>query len=248
MNTVAKIYDFIDSIAPFNTALPFDNCGILVGDKENQVSSCVIALDMTVSVLNFAKQNNASLIITHHPVIFDPIKSVIADDIVYQLIQSNIAVICAHTNLDLAADGVNDTLANRLLLTDIVSFENEYNIGRVGKLPRAMSCNELACLIKEKLFAKVVTFTDCDREIKTVAVLGGEGSDFLYASKKYDAYITGEVKHHIYSYAQNAGIQIFVAGHYETEAVVLTPLKAMLENEFRDIKFLVYDSSDIKSV
>ncbi len=248
MKTVKEIYDVINSVAPFDTALSFDNCGLLVGDKENNVSSCVIALDMTTSVLEFAKQNNASLIITHHPVIFDPLKSVTSDDIVYQLIQNNIAVICAHTNLDLAVSGVNDALAHRLELTDITDFENEDNIGRVGKLPRPMSCDEFARFVKKKLSAKAINYTDCNKQIKTIAVLGGEGSDFLYASQKYDAFITGEVKHHIYPYAQNAGIQIFVAGHYETEAVVLNSLKTMLDNEFSDVNFLVYESSDVKSV
>lgn len=246
--TVKDIYDFIDSFADFNTALSFDNCGLLVGNEKDKVENCVIALDMTKSVLEFAKENDAKLIITHHPVIFDPLKSVLQGDIVYQLIQSGISVISAHTNLDLAQNGVNDALANRLGLLDIKTFENEFNIGRVGSLPKKMSADEFATFAKDKLNADIVKYTDCQKEIKSVAVSSGAGSDFLYDSTKYDAYITGEVQHHIYSYAQNAGIQIFVAGHYETEAVVLNPLKEMLENNFSNITFLVYDKSNIKCV
>lgn len=248
MATIKQIYDFIDRIAPFDRAFSFDNCGLLVGNQKSEVAVCIVALDMTASVLEFAKRQKADLIITHHPVIFNPMRSVRGDDLVYQLIQNNIAVISAHTNLDISEGGVNDCLAKRLCLTDIIPFENEDNIGRVGALPHAMSCREFAAYVKEKISAKAVHFTDCNRQISTVAVLGGEGSDFVIQSQSYDAYLTGEVKYHIYSQAQNAGIQLFVAGHYETEAVVLEPLKAIFSADFTEVGFHVYDNSDVQSV
>ena len=248
MSEVKDIYNYIDSFAPFDTAFSYDNCGVLVGDNETEVFSCVIALDMTQDVITFAKIHKSNLIITHHPVIFEAMKSITSGDLVYQLIQNNISVISAHTNLDLAVGGVNDALASRLGLSEIKVFENEDNIGRVGVLEQELSCIEFAKLIKQKIGARVVDYTDCGKKIKSVAVIGGEGSNFYIQSRKYDAYVTGEVKHHTYSYAKNMGVQLFVAGHYETEVVVLEPLKMMLEQKFSDITFLVYDNFDTKSV
>lgn len=248
MTNVKAIYDYIDGFAPFALALSFDNCGMLVGDENREVSTCVIALDMTADLIEFAKQKKADLIITHHPIIFEPLKSVTADDMVYRLIQSGISVICAHTNLDLAVGGVNDSLSDRLELKDVANFANCENIGRVGLLPREMSAPEFASYIKEKLNTPTVSYTDCKKPIKSVALVGGEGSDFFMDSKKYDAYLTGEVKYHIYSYAKNAGIQLFTAGHYHTEAVVLTPLKERLQNEFATLDFIVYDNCETQYV
>lgn len=247
---IENIYRFLDKLAPFETALSFDNCGLLIGDMQGEVTSCVLALDMTKAVLEYAKEVGAKLIITHHPVIFDPLKKVWSDNIVFDIIGAKISIISAHTNLDLSEWGVNSALADRLLLTDIAPFENEDNIGKVGKLPHKMNACELADFIKERLNSPCVSYVDLknDRLLETIACIGGEGSDYLYAAQKYDAFITGEVKHHVFSYAQNAGIQLFTAGHYETEAVVLEPLKAILQAEFETVSFAVYAKSDVVSL
>ena len=111
---VNDVFSFLDELAPFSYAMDFDNSGLLVGDPAQPVKKILVALDCTASVVQLAKESGAQLIVTHHPVIFSPIQSVTAESIVYQLVSSGISVICAHTNLDLARDGVNDQLAQRL--------------------------------------------------------------------------------------------------------------------------------------
>lgn len=95
MSTVTHIYDAIDRLAPFWLTMDFDNTGILVGDRNREVSCALLALDCTPSVIEQAKQLGAQLIVTHHPVIFHPLKRVNEDAVVYQLIRSDIAVISA---------------------------------------------------------------------------------------------------------------------------------------------------------
>lgn len=118
MSTVLQIYEAIDRLAPFSLSMDFDNTGILVGDRQKKVGRALLALDCTKEVLRQAKELGAQLIITHHPIIFHPIKRVNEDSLVYHLLRSDIAVISAHTNLDIAQGGVNDLLAKRIGLSD----------------------------------------------------------------------------------------------------------------------------------
>lgn len=131
MTNVGDIYNFIDSFAPFESAMSFDNVGLLVGDKKQNISTVILALDITEDVINEAKDKNAELIISHHPVIFNPIKNLSSGSIPYLLAKNNISAICAHTNLDMANGGVNTCLADCLGLTKLkplnVYSERNYN-------------------------------------------------------------------------------------------------------------------------
>lgn len=161
MSTVFDLYSAIDQFAPFSLSMDFDNTGILVGDRHQLVSKVLLALDCTMDVVNYAKEIGAQLIITHHPVIFHPIKRVNEDSVVYHLIHSQIAVISAHTNLDIAEGGVNDVLAQAIGLQNISGLElldpaAQSYLGRVGTLSNPISASEFAALVKESLHARSV--------------------------------------------------------------------------------------------
>ena len=115
MATVMDVYRFLDEKAPFSTQLSFDNAGFLVGRGDRQVSAILVALDITEAVAEEAVQIGAELIVSHHPVIFSPARHVTDQDPagrrLLALLEHNVAAICAHTNLDIAAGGVNDALA-----------------------------------------------------------------------------------------------------------------------------------------
>ena len=98
MATVKDIYNFIDSIAPFNTQEEWDNSGLLVGNENAEVTKILFALDATSDVVDQAIKFGANLIITHHPVIFKAVSDVLSDSLIYKLINNNISIICAHTN------------------------------------------------------------------------------------------------------------------------------------------------------
>ena len=158
MSTVFDLYSAIDQFAPFSLSMDFDNTGILVGDRHQPVSKVLLALDCTMDVVNYAKEIGAQLIITHHPVIFHPIKRVNEDSVVYHLIRSQIAVISAHTNLDIAEGGVNDVLAQAIGLQNISGLElldpaAQSYLGRIGTLSNSISASEFAALVKESLHA-----------------------------------------------------------------------------------------------
>ncbi|MBR4972916.1 MAG: Nif3-like dinuclear metal center hexameric protein, partial [Clostridia bacterium] len=108
--TVKQIFEFLDSKFPISTACDFDNVGILVGDSNAKVNKALLSLDCTLDTVKKAVDSECQLIITHHPVIFSPLKSVLNGSIVYELIRNNIAVISMHTNLDVGLGGVNTCL------------------------------------------------------------------------------------------------------------------------------------------
>ena len=125
MVTVKDFYGFIDSFAPFCTQAEFDNSGYMVGDRESEVGKVLVSLDLTLGVLKEAEQKGVDLIITHHPVIFNPLENVMSDSLVYRTVKSGISVISAHTNLDIAEDGVNAALIKTLGINEYFLSDND---------------------------------------------------------------------------------------------------------------------------
>lgn len=120
---VKDIYQYLDEFAPFNTAYEYDNVGLLVGDMQQKISGIMLALDLTEAVIDQAIAKQANLIITHHPLIFKPLKTITTQNfsgqLLSKLIKNDIAYIAAHTNLDMAIGGVNDVLAQIVGLSKV---------------------------------------------------------------------------------------------------------------------------------
>ncbi len=237
MATVREIYNFIDSIAPFNTAEEWDNAGLLVGDENKTINKIMFALDCTEDVINQAISCGADLIVTHHPIIFKPLSELTADSLVYKLVKNDLSIICAHTNYDKAIEGVNDILCDTVELENIVKIEN--TCLNVGELTTEMSSNEFAQYIKSKLNG-VVRYNSIEKTIKKIAVCSGSGSDYLQLAKELncDALLTGDGSHHSFLDADEMGILLVCAGHFETENIAIKPLADRIKNYF-DIECVI---------
>ena len=229
--TVNDIYNLIDKIAPFDTQLGFDNAGLLIGDGNKKVTKIGVCLDITNDAIAYAAENGIDLIVAHHPVIFDAIKSLEADTPVCNLIKHDISAICAHTNLDAAKNGVNQALAERLGLSEIIPiYDEEFKgfppIARMGRLCRKMNSKELCGYISEKLGTQGVRVNDTGKEHEYIIVFGGAGNDFIKQAKELgaDALITSEIKQHQWLIANEIDMTVFDAGHYHTENVIVKPL------------------------
>lgn len=239
MTTVRDILNFTETFAPINTAADFDNCGVLVGSREQKVTKALLALDITKDVVKEAKDMGAELIISHHPVIFNPIKSLDADSVPYLLAKYGITALCLHTNLDIAENcGVNVCLANALKLSEQKLYAEDFLL--TGKLPAPMTVKGFATYVKECLGAPFVAYTPSERTIETVGMCSGAGGEFYSIAKEKgaDAFLTGEVKHHEYLEATVCDVSLVTAGHFHTEDVVINPLKEKLSKEFPDVKFI----------
>ncbi|MBE6737759.1 MAG: Nif3-like dinuclear metal center hexameric protein [Ruminococcaceae bacterium] len=239
MTTIKDILNFTETFAPLCTAADFDNCGVLVGSTLQEVTKVLLALDITKEVAEEAKNMGAQLIISHHPVIFNPLKALTSDSIPYLLAQFGITALCLHTNLDIAENcGVNVCLANALSLSDTTLYAEDFLL--VGKLPEAMSVQKFARFVKTRLGATCVAYTDSKRMLKTLAMCSGAGADFyaLAKEKGADVFLTGEAKHHEYLDAAACDIPLVTAGHFHTEDVVITPLKEKLSKKFANVEFV----------
>lgn len=248
--TVQNIFDFLNEKFPTETACDFDNVGLLVGDPHTEVKKAVVALDCTTSAVNTAVNKGAQLIITHHPIIFNPLKQVLAGSAVYEVIKSGISVISMHTNLDVGIGGVNDCLSSALTLNNVtkVAAEDGYLLN-VGELTSPLYPDDLAVYIKAKL-GGAVKYLGADKEIKRILLCSGSGGSYVgeVLRQDCDALITADIKHNQFLDARRLGVSLFDAGHFDTEDVVTEPLKRLLEHHFPDIAFIADRSSEIKHI
>lgn len=244
MSTVKDIYSFLDSIAPFSTSAPWDNTGLLVGDENKNVKKVMISLDVTDDVIDQATKEKVDLVITHHPVIFDPVKSVTSDTLLYKAVSSGLSFISSHTCLDIAKDGVNDCLANAVGIKNIESIEEDVFL-KLGEIEEK-SEDEFVAILKDKLSCNVL-YNSTGNKIKKVAFCSGSGGDLWELAKKIeaDALLTGEAKYHEFLDASFNNISIFACGHFETEVVVIDMLREKLEKEFKTIEFLKANQKNI---
>lgn len=233
MAKVKDFYGYLNSIAPFETQEDWDNSGMLVGDMDAEVKKVAVVLDITHEEIKKAKAIGADLIISHHPVIFNPIKSVTKGSVPYELVASSINALCCHTPLDIADGGTNDSLAE---LFGIEVTRTEDPILRLGTVEPTTAEN-LAGKIAKTLNTKV-RYADAGRKIEKIAICTGAGCSLIAAAGEIDAFITGDASHHNFLDCIQAGITLIAAGHYETEIVVVPVLVKKLQAQFPDIEII----------
>lgn len=253
MVTVREIYEYLDDWAPFSTQLSFDNAGLLVGRGDGQVQRVLVSLDITPEVALEGARLGAQLIVSHHPVIFDPLRALtdetMAGRAVLTLAEHGIAALCAHTNLDATEGGVNDMLAQALDLAEVIHLHPDgvdergrvHGIGRVGCAHRiGLTAVEYAAFVKERLAAGSVRLCDAGAPVRRVAVGGGSCGSMLadVAAAGCDTFVTADVKYDVFLAAQNQGINLIDAGHYATEQVVCPTLMHRLSRRFPELEIV----------
>lgn len=238
---VQDITNVLSMWAPPALSEDWDNVGLLVGDPEQPVRQVLVAMDIDGPVLTEAEAKGVDLIVTHHPPLLRPIRSLTMGDVtsryLIRLVRAGIAVYTAHTNLDRAAGGVNDTLASRLSLQDVQPLQkgDTPGFGRWGNLPEPMRLDELGRRVKAALGAPFVLVAgDEGRVCRAVAVCGGSGGSFIRDAVRcgVDVYVTGDVKYHDVQWAVAEGLAIIDAGHYATEYPVLEEIRRRLQAVF----------------
>lgn len=239
MTKIKDIINYFETFAPMNTAMDFDNVGLLVGDKDTEITKVLVTLDITKAVVLEAEKLGCELIISHHPVIFSPIKKLRIDDVPYLLASKGISALCMHTNLDLSnIFGVNLCLAEAISLKNIVKSE----IGEclfVGDLKSETEISEFAKNVKTALNCIGLRYTDTKKRVKKIAVSSGSGGSEIFSACEIgaDVLVTGEIKHHEINAANTFGIDIIDVGHFKSEDVVILPLVKLLSDNFSDITF-----------
>lgn len=241
---IHDIYDFINEIAPFSKAEEWDNCGLLLGSHSAECQKIMLALDLTQEVAKQAIEQQVDLIITHHPVIFSPLKSIDFSSPIAKLVMARICVISAHTCYDVAVGGMNDILCEKLGLKDVRTVTGDDGFSfRIGRTSTPILAKEFAKHTANVLDSNCVCSSLGEKNIQTVAVCSGAGSCVVPFLKVLgiDALVTGELKYNNVIDLYEDEIAAIVAGHFETESIFKEALKNMLLKRFYGLDVVVAD-------
>ena len=247
MTTVKDILDYLHTLAPDYMKMEWDNTGLLCGDPNCPVHKVLVALDPFESVCYEAYDAGADLLITHHPLIFHPQRSIttqtsIGRSIMF-LCEKGISAVNAHTNLDCAPDGINDILAKTLQLEDITVI-NSKGIDSQGRpwglLRMGTFSTELPYFlahVKHRLGTPVLRYVNGGKPVNKVAVGGGACAEGLMEAWEAgcDTFVTADVKYNQFWDAKDLGINLIDAGHFYTENPVCTYLAQQLTTQFPDL-------------
>ena len=247
MTTVQQLYEAMKQIAPLELAEHWDNPGLLV-DCGGGVRRVLVALDITPEVVAEATEKHCEAIVSHHPVIFAPLRKLCPQDVPFRLVQAGISAVCMHTNLDAAEGGVNEVLAGIFRMQDMEVFAE--GCGRVGSVEE-ITVPELARKAQQELAARCnapengpavqVKFADAGKPVHRLAVISGAGGS-LFAdaiAQGADCLLTGEANHHHAIDAKRLGLSLIAAGHYATEFPVTAAVADKLRAALPELEVLV---------
>jgi len=245
MATVADILAFLETLAPASLKMEWDNVGLLCGSKSTEVNKILVALDPFEGVCREAADIGAQLIVTHHPLIFQPARTVTDETSVGRsimfLCRQGISAVNAHTNLDVASGGVNDVLAEKLNLQNIVTLEDGLlRMGEVDKMP----LESFLAQVKEALGCQGLRYVDSGKPVKKVAVGGGScASELMDAlAAGCDTFVTSDIKYNQFWDAYDVGMNLIDAGHFHTENPIVPVLAEKLQTAFPEIEVRISET------
>ena len=245
MTCVSDIIEYMNKRYPESLAECWDNVGLLIGRADKEVKKVLLTLDVDLDVAREAAETGVDMIISHHPVIFNPLKRITDQDnegkMFSLLVKNDISVYSAHTNLDVADGGLNDYAAKLLGINIEGNLCDESSLGRVGYFDADYTLNDIIKLSKKVFKNDILKFVgDKNKAIKKVAIVTGSGMseiDKCY-EKDVDLFITGDVKYSGAREGYQKGLSIIDAGHYGTEIIVTDLLHDMLNEQFPNVEFI----------
>ncbi len=253
---VKDIDKIMEEHAPSKFKEDYDNVGLMIGDRECEITSILVALDCTIEVIKEAKEKNCNLILTHHPLLFKKPTSITKDTLlgkkIIKIITNNINVYSSHTNFDAIRGGMNDTIMKLLdfynyktiALSDKRSNGDEVSgIGRITELTEPITLDEMCDRVKEYLNIPFLRYSGNEtKKLRKIAVINGSGQNYFNAAKKLgaDCIITGDTTYHYVSDLEEEDIAVIDAGHFGTEWAAVEILAKWLKNI---IEFIGYKNS-----
>ena len=248
MATVHDILQFLETLAPTSLKMDWDNVGLLCGSKSAKVTKVLVALDPFEGVCREAADMGAELIVTHHPLIFQAPTAITNETSIGRAImllcQNGISAINAHTNLDCANGGVNDTLAAKLGLADVqtVPGDNEQLL-RFGQA-KEQSLEDFLANVKDTLGCQGLRFVSGNKPVSKVAVGGGSCASAIpvVAAAGCDTFVTADVKYNQFWDAKDLGINLIDAGHFATENPVVAVLAEKIAAQFPEIEVKISET------
>lgn len=242
-----EIIEKIEASYPKQYAMEWDNVGLLVGCEEKEVGSIYVALDATKETVEAAVKARADMLITHHPMLFQPIRSIQSRDVtgarIMQIIKADISYYAMHTNYDVLRMGELAGSMLGLVGQEVLEVTAEgQEVKGIGSIAQLQEPIELACFctrIKEQFGLEAVrVYGDTKAMIQRVAVAPGSGKSMIGSAicKQADVLVTGDIDHHEGMDAKEQGLIIVDAGHYGLEHIFIEDMRSFLSLSFPDIK------------
>ena len=240
---IKDVIEFMESWAPLSLQDSYDNAGLQVGDPEMELKGGLVCLDVTLETLREALSIGANLVVSHHPVLFHPLRQVcgnrLSEQIVIESVRNNIAIYSAHTNLDNVSSGVNAVLARLLQVHDTEPLQPlqtfpDAGSGAIGNLPSPMNGEDFLAHVKKSLRLPVLRHSRLrGKPVSRVALCGGAGAFLIGEAlrKQADAFVVGEAHYHDFVDFQDR-ILLLEVGHYESECGIKSELFAKLNELF----------------
>ena len=225
---IKEITDAIERFAPLALQEEYDNAGLVVGDPEREVGRALLAVDVTEEVLAEAEQEGCDLVVTHHPIVFHPLKRLNETDYVQRCVARavrwDIALYACHTNLDSTPNGMSWRLAEMLGVGNLRVLQpsetgDGAGFGVVGELPEAVDTVEFMRIIQRRLEVSVVRYSDIATSgVRRVAVCTGAGASLIGEARRAgaDIYITADMKYNDFM-APDKALTVADIGHFESE-------------------------------
>lgn len=247
MTVVSDIMRLMEEVAPARLAQEWDNSGLQCGDRNWPVKRVMVALDPSPSVISAACKKNADMLITHHPLIFRPLKNLMLDTPLGKILDASIrhrlAIFSAHTNLDSVRGGLNDLFAEKIGLKNVTLLAGEKDhlpdhdkdsdgIGRVGELEKPTTLAPLSEKIKKEFALSALKISGVpDMRVKKIAVCTGSGAGLMkqFFDTDADVYISGDLKFHDAKDAETHGRGLIDVGHFASEALMIDLVARRLE-------------------
>ena len=255
MTTVNDILQYIETLAPRELKMEWDNVGLLCGSKSTSVAKILVALDPFCHVCQEAADWNAELIVTHHPLLFQGPKE-ITDETelgrsIHTLCRHGISAINAHTNWDQVPGGVNDVLARTLGLENICVIRPEgttpdgqpWGLLRQGEVAQ-QSLESFLEQVKTALGCEGLRYVSGGKPVRKVAVGGGSCSDGIFDALDAgcDTFVTADVKYNRFWDARELGLNLIDAGHFYTENPSMQVLAEKIAAAFPDVEVKISET------
>ncbi|HOO61642.1 MAG TPA: Nif3-like dinuclear metal center hexameric protein [Bacillota bacterium] len=250
MNDQYRVQDIIsvmEELAPADMAESWDHVGLMIGDASAQIDKCMLALDANHEAIEACKAAGATMLVTHHPLLFAPIHTIDFQEPmgknIRDIILNGIHVYAAHSNLDKVQGGVNTALARELGLLMPMTLEGA-EIGVCGSLGNDILLRDYTQIVKSKLGTSgIILNTDQNPSVSRAFVQGGafdESAIPILKLARVDVVVTGEMKHHHMLELEESGISVIIAGHESTERVVLPYLQKILKERLPKLSVEVF--------
>ncbi len=245
---VNEIYSFLDSVFPFERQEKWDNSGLLV-NSGTDCSKVLMTLDIDKRAVDEAELKAADMVVSHHPVIFSPLKRISSEMPVYRLVKNDISAVCMHTNVDISPLGTNGFILRELRKNYELECEPEHinfeECGYICTLKETVPAAEFAETLKKIFGCEYIRASADTGMVKKVAFCSGSGGSFLadVAANGCDTYVTGDVKHDVWMDAQSVGVKVFDCGHFHTENPVIWEFRRILEQRFPRLDVEIAESS-----